>query len=167
MEQLRSCWGAGLTIQESQVQKHSVAPWPTQPFILPTSMKWVPGTLGSLVAPHSGSSVFVSWTLSLKIRIYFFLKKVWFFSGFPSIGKSWLFSSISDSTVRQYYFCAVLVVFVIISDMFIWEYIWSWCFGWCLWLSWVDSVWTWSIYLIESISPSLSLHYGFHLLVLL
>ena len=51
----------GFPIQESHVQNHWVAPRSTQPFILPRSIKWVPGISGNLVVksklpPQSGTS---------------------------------------------------------------------------------------------------------------
>ena len=53
--------GTGFPIQGSCVQNHRVAPWLTQPFILPRSIKWV-RVSGSLVvksklSPWSGSSL--------------------------------------------------------------------------------------------------------------
>ena len=53
-------WGAGFPIQESQVQNRWVVPRSTQPFILPGSIKWVPGTpqdwvVKSKLPPCSGS----------------------------------------------------------------------------------------------------------------
>ena len=54
--------GAGFPIQGSRVQNHWVAPRSTQPFILPRSIKLVPGISGNLVVksklpPRSGSSL--------------------------------------------------------------------------------------------------------------
>ena len=62
MEQWCSGQGAGFLIQGSRVQNHWVAPRSTQPFILPRSVKWVPGISGNLVVksklpPRSGSSL--------------------------------------------------------------------------------------------------------------
>ena len=37
-------WFTGFLIQRTWVQNHCVAPKSTQPFILPRSIKWVPGT---------------------------------------------------------------------------------------------------------------------------
>ena len=52
----------GYPIQGSRVQNHRVAPRSTQPFILPRSIKLVPGNSGNLVVksklpPRSGSSL--------------------------------------------------------------------------------------------------------------
>ena len=62
MEQWFSGYGAGFPIQGSCVQNQWVAPRLTQPFILPRSIKWVPGISGNLVVkrklpPWSGSSL--------------------------------------------------------------------------------------------------------------
>ena len=53
--------GAGFPIQGSPVQNHWVAPSSTQPFILPRSIKWLPGISGNLLVkskwpPCSGSA---------------------------------------------------------------------------------------------------------------
>ena len=61
-EQWPSGQGVGYPIQGSRVQNHWVAPWSTQPLILPRSIKWVPGISGNLVVksklpPRSGSSL--------------------------------------------------------------------------------------------------------------
>ena len=54
--------GAGFSIQGSRVQNHWVAPKLIQPFILPRSIKWVPGIsvswmVKSKLPPWSGSSL--------------------------------------------------------------------------------------------------------------
>ena len=51
-----------MRIHGSRVQNHWIAPRLTQPFILPGSIKWVPGIFGNLVVksklpPWSGSSL--------------------------------------------------------------------------------------------------------------
>ena len=51
-----------VVIQESRVQIQWVTPRSTQPFVLPRSIKWVPGVSGNLVVksklpPWSGSSL--------------------------------------------------------------------------------------------------------------
>ena len=43
LEQWPCGYGAGFPIHGSRVQNHWVAPTSTQPFILPRSIKWVPG----------------------------------------------------------------------------------------------------------------------------
>ena len=53
---------SGFPIQESRVQNYWVAPRSTQPFILPRSIKWVPGISGNLVVksklpPRSSNSL--------------------------------------------------------------------------------------------------------------
>ena len=61
-------WSDGLVVKSldfqpgPQVQNHWAAPRPTQPFILPRSIKWVTGISGNLMVksklpPRSGSSL--------------------------------------------------------------------------------------------------------------
>ena len=64
----------------SRVQNHWVAPSSTQPFILPRSIKWVPGISGNLVVksklpPRGGTSLEPVEPHSQKgtIKIYFFI----------------------------------------------------------------------------------------------
>ena len=75
-----SSQGAGFPIQGSRVQNHWVAPRSTQPFILPRSIKWVPGISGKLVVksklpPRSGSSLeavkFVFFIICCHSRSFF------------------------------------------------------------------------------------------------
>ena len=72
---------AGFPIQWSRVQNHWVAQRSTQPFILPRSIKWVPGISGNLVVKSqlpswSGSSLEAVEPHPKKgaINFFFFLK---------------------------------------------------------------------------------------------
>ena len=69
--------GIGFPIQGSHVQIYWVAPRSTQPFILPRSIKWVPGISGNWVVksklPHrSGTSLEAVETHPYKGAIKFF-----------------------------------------------------------------------------------------------
>ena len=83
MEQWPSGQDAGFPIQGSRVQNHWVAPRSTQPFILPWSIKWVPGISGNLVVksklpPRSGSVALRQMYPNHKkgtAKLFFFNKK--------------------------------------------------------------------------------------------
>ena len=79
MEQWPSGKGTGFLIQGSRVQNHWVAPRSNQPFILPRSIKWIPGISGNLVVksklpPRSGSSFEAVEPHPWKGAIKFFFK---------------------------------------------------------------------------------------------
>ena len=64
MKQWPSGQGAEFPIQGSHVQNHWVVPRSTQPFIVPRSIKWVPGISGNYLvvkckklSPQTGSSL--------------------------------------------------------------------------------------------------------------
>ena len=52
---------AGFSFQESQIQNHWVASRLNQPFLLPMSIKWVPGTPGDLVVKVNCLLVVALW----------------------------------------------------------------------------------------------------------
>ena len=108
MEQWPIGQSAAFQIHGYQVQNHLVAPKPTQPFIRPSSIKWVPRPYGDLVVKENCLLVgaLYSWdssTRSIKKGQKVFFSKMWWqlFRGLRKLTR-WLVWSEANPTKRSF-----------------------------------------------------------------